>query len=236
MENTVTEIDMSTYARKAQFEHFRPMADPYAGVTVNVDVSSLAEQCSLKGRSFTLAFLHTAALAWDDVPELRQRIHGDGIVEYAHCPSSHIELLPDGSYCYCNIYHHGMDWTEYFLQAEKAQEDARKARIMTDGDDIESYVFVSNLPWVHYTDLKAPSDSDGMSNPHIFWGGYEEDWKGRLMMPVTLHAHHALADGYHYGLFFNALNRRIREADLSDLPVTEKQHSYADILKDLLQS
>lgn len=218
MTNTVTFIDMNKYARKEQFEHFRSMTDPYAGVTVNVDVTELAAQCQKKGKSFTLAFLHLAALAADDVPELRQRIRGERIAEYTQCPTSHIELLPNGAYCYCTVYHHDMGWQEYFAAAEKAQRDARTAQVATDGDDVESLYFVSCMPWLHYSDLKEPTDNRDVSNPRIFWGGYEEDWKGRKMMPVTLHAHHSLVDGYHIGQFFLSLNRRLAEVNLSELP------------------
>ncbi len=37
------------------------------------------------------------------MPELRQRIRRDGIVEYDRCLSSHTVALPDGTYCYCTL-------------------------------------------------------------------------------------------------------------------------------------
>ena len=88
-------IDMNAYVRRAHFDYFRSLPYPYVGTTVSVDVSAVLRYCHREKRSFYLAFLHAAALAADSVKELRQRIHGDGIIEYSECPTSHIELLED---------------------------------------------------------------------------------------------------------------------------------------------
>ena len=90
-------IDMAAYPRRAHFEHFCAMAYPYAGVTVDVDVTELLTLCREKGHSFYLMVLHAAALAADEVPEFRRRIDRDGIIEYEQCPTSHTELKPDGT-------------------------------------------------------------------------------------------------------------------------------------------
>ncbi len=106
-------IDMEKYARRAHFDYFRTLQYPYAGVTVNVDVTDVISYCKKEGRSFYLTFMHLAALAADAVPELRQRIHEGGIIEYSECPTSHIEQTGEGSYCYCTLHHH-MSLNEYF--------------------------------------------------------------------------------------------------------------------------
>ena len=42
-------IDLDTYPRRDHFNHFCAMAYPYAGVTVDVDVTDLLYLCSEKG-------------------------------------------------------------------------------------------------------------------------------------------------------------------------------------------
>ena len=63
------------------------MAYPYVGVTVEADVTGMVRFCRSSGHSFYLMFMHAVALAADGVPELRQRIHNDEIVEYDECPT-----------------------------------------------------------------------------------------------------------------------------------------------------
>ena len=202
-------IDMNTYVRKEHFSYFRSLPYPYVGLTVDVDVTRLLERCRKQGSSFYLSFMHLAALAADEVPQFRQRIHDDGIVEYDECPTSHTELLEDGTYCYCTLHHH-MDFEEYLKQAEEKRSRCRSNGIVED-EDVESMYFISTLPWLHYTSLIQPVAGKDESNPRITWGKYEKNDEGRYMMPVSVLVHHALVDGVHIAAFYDNLNRMLNE-------------------------
>ena len=130
-----TILDMENYKRRAHFDYFRSLQYPYAGTTVNIDVTQALQYSKKNNYSFYLTILHAAALAADDVKELRQRIRDDQIVEYAECPTSHIELLPDSTYCYCTIHHH-MELQMYYAQAEKARKKCAENGITELYDDI----------------------------------------------------------------------------------------------------
>ena len=201
-------IDMETYKRRAHFDYFRTLAYPYTGTTVMVDATGAYEYARRSRRSFYLTLLHAAALAADAVPEMRQRIRGDGIVEYSECPTSHTELLEDETYCYCTIHHH-MPLDEYYAHAEAARSACRSKGIEEDGD-VESMYFISTLPWLHYTALVQPVAGGNESNPRITWGKYEKNASGSLLLPVTVLAHHALVDGIHIARFYERLDEEIR--------------------------
>ncbi|MBR4657995.1 MAG: chloramphenicol acetyltransferase [Clostridia bacterium] len=202
-------IDMDTYARRAHFDYFRSLEYPYAGVTVNVDVTEALAYCRRHGRSFFLAVLHAAALAADGVPELRQRIRGGGIVEYEECPTSHIEPTESRAYCYCTLRHH-MALDEYFEQAERARIGCAKNGI-NEEPEVESMYFISSLPWLHYTSIVQPAAGGDESNPRITWGRYEQNEKGRYLMPVSITVHHALADGAHIARFYENLSAELEK-------------------------
>ncbi|MBR6089951.1 MAG: hypothetical protein IKP86_08460 [Anaerolineaceae bacterium] len=203
-----TILDMDNYRRRAHFDYFRSLLYPYAGITVNVDVSDALRYSKQYRRSFYLTFLHAAALAADGVKELRQRIRGEQIVEYDECPTSHIELLEDSSYCYCTIRHH-MDIQTYFEQAEEARKQCAQNGI-TEDQAVESMYFVSTVPWLNYTALIQPVGGEE-SNPRITWGKYVKDDEGKIVMPVSILAHHALVDGIHFAQFYKNLEDQIRK-------------------------
>ncbi len=202
-------IDLDTYPRREHFRHFCAMAYPYAGVTVDVDVTSLLALCREKGDSFYLMVLHAVALAADDVPEFRRRIDHGGIMEYDECPTSHIELKPDGTYAYCTLRHH-MPLADYLAQAESARTAAREGGSIEEEDDVQSMYFISTLPWLHYTQLVQPVACGEESNPRITWGKYQADHNGRMMMPLSVLVHHALADGIHIAKFYEAFNQQMK--------------------------
>lgn len=201
-------INLDAYPRRAHFEHFLTQAYPYVGVTVHVDVTELVRLCKAQGISFYLAFIHAAALAADGVPELRRRIREGGIAEYERCPTSHTEPLPDGTYCYCTLHHH-MPFDQYIRYAEKTRKQYRQRGTIQEDAEVESMYFISCLPWLHYTALLQPTAGGNDANPRITWGKYEPDARGRLMLPVSVLAHHALVDGLHLARFYEELSRTL---------------------------
>ena len=204
-------LDMESYARKAHFDYFRSLSYPYVGVTVDVDVTNALAFSRIQRRSFYLTFLHAAALAADGIPAFRQRIRGNGIVEYTECPTSHTEQAGGGRYCYCTLHHH-MELHDYFEQAEKARRECAEKGI-TEDEDVESMYFVSALPWFRYTSLIQPVAGGDESNPRITWGKYETDGKGRTIMPVSVLVHHALVDGIQIAEFYRNLEDEINRLD-----------------------
>ena len=202
-------IDMATYPRREHFNHFVGMAYPYVGVTVEVDVTDLLALCREKGYFFYLMVLHAVALAADEVPEFRRRIEGDGIVEYDTCPTSHTELKPDGTYAYCTLHHH-MPLADYLAKAEAARAAARENGSIEEEDDVQSMYFISTLPWLHYTQLIQPVACGEESNPRFTWGKYQQDADGRMMMPLSVLVHHALADGLHIAKFYERFDKQIK--------------------------
>jgi len=200
-------LDMSTYPRKQHFDYFRTMQNPWVGLTVPVDVTELAAFCKRKHYSFYLCFIHAAALAADGVQELRQRICGEAVVEYGECPTSHTEISGDGTYCYCTLRHH-MPFVEYIEYAERERQLSRERGSIEEDEDADSHYFVSSLPWLNYTAIIQPT-TNTESNPRITWGAYAEDFRGRLMMPVSLLCNHALADGSHIAQFYSLLEKEM---------------------------
>ena len=130
-------VDMSREPRRDQFAYFQTLANPYVGVTVQVDVTEPADWCRETGTSFFLAVLYAAARAANGVPELRRRIRGDQVVEYDRCPSSHTVALPDGTYCYCRL-EADRPFADFLPYAAAEQARVKEAPSLEDGEDGES--------------------------------------------------------------------------------------------------
>lgn len=197
-------IDWEQYPRRAHFEYFNAMPDPYAGVTVPVDVTQFLAACKGAGLPFFLSFLYCAGRAANTVPQLRQRILEGRPVEFRSCDTSHTVLREDGTYSYCRL--DCMRPFEEFFPA--AQEEARAHGDLDDGEDGLSLLFVSTLPWVGYAALRQPTPVPADSNPRLTWGKYGREG-GRTILPVTLLVNHALVDGVHIGQFYAALEEEL---------------------------
>ena len=61
-------IDMGRDPRRAQYDYFRSLANPYAGVTVNVDITALLDWTKRTGSNFFLTVLYAVSRAANSVP------------------------------------------------------------------------------------------------------------------------------------------------------------------------
>ena len=204
-------IPMDIYPRRAHFDYFRGMAQPYAGLTVSVEITRFLQKVRETGSPFFLSFLYCVSRAANHVPELRQRIRNGEIVEYETCCTSHTEARPDGTYCYC-VLDSGMPFSEYLPRARRAQVEARAQGSLEDGEDALSLFFVSSVHWVSYDAIVQPTPFPADTNPRITWGKYRREGE-KVLLPVSLLCHHALVDGLHMGRFYQHL-----ETELTKFP------------------
>ena len=202
-------LDLANDPRRAHFDYFRTMANPYLSVTVECDITALREITRREKLPFFLSYLYCAVNAANEIPELRRRIRGAQAVEYLRCDSSHTVALPDGSYCYCRL-DCAKPFAEFLPYACSEIARVKAAPDIDDGEDSESLFFVSTLPWLRFTGLSLPTPSLADSNPRITFGKCVEQG-GRACLPVNLTVHHALADGLHVARFFERFEQRARE-------------------------
>lgn len=199
-------IDLETYPRRSHFEYFGSLAFPYVGMTANADVTELLAAAKERGASTFLACLWAAARAANAVPELRQRIVRGRIAQYDYCQTAHTVALPDGTFCNCRT-----DTTvdfETFLRTGKAEQEKAKHQhgFVSTQEDETSLIFVSCVPWVTFTQVIQPVPIPADSNVRIVFGKYFAQGE-RTLMPLSIQANHALADGLHIARFYEAFAR-----------------------------
>lgn len=200
-------IDMESFPRRKHFEYFSALAYPYVGTTANVDVTDALRVIKGEKLPFFLTVCYCAVRAANSVPELRQRIKEERIVEYDQCRASHTLALEDGTFCYCRL-ENRPSLEAYIAAGKAAQEEARQMRSIEDDDGSLSLFFVSTLPWLSYTSLIQPVPMPADSNPRLTWGKYFTQ-EGRTLLPVSILCHHALVDGMHIAAFYHALEREL---------------------------
>ena len=205
-------IDLETFPRRSHYEFFKSYAYPYMGMTANVDVTNLYHAAKERGGSPFLAFLWAAANAANSVPELRQRMVGEGIVEYDHCDTAHTVALPDGTFVNCRT-DCRRSFDEFLVYGKQCQEEAKgRHGFVQPGDDETELIFVSSTPWVTFTQVIQPTPIPADSNVRIVFGKFFEQ-NGRKLMPLAIQVNHALVDGLHVGQFYQKF-QELADSDL----------------------
>lgn len=199
-------VDRRNDPRRAQMEYFRGFANPYASMTVNCDITHLRRVTKERGLPFFLTVLHCAVNAANAVPELRRRLQGENVVEYENCISSHTVALPNDTYCYCEL-DCAKPLEEFLVYAQAEVERSKNAAALDDGEDPDRLFFVTSVPWVSFSAISLPKPVPADSNPRITFGKFFSQGD-RILLPVDLTVHHALADGIHMAKFFDGFTRR----------------------------
>lgn len=200
-------IDLETYPRRAQFELFRSYAYPYAGLTVNVDITEFVQKVKSRGADFFLSFCWCVYRAANAVPEFRQRIKGEGIIEYPEAILSCTLAMPDGNYCYCD-FDCKLPFDEYLPKAIEAKRLAIERGTIEEYADVDASLFCSCVPWTSYSALVQPVPYPADSNPRITWGKYFEQ-NGRLLIPLSTLCNHALMDGRQLSAFYRHMDEEL---------------------------
>lgn len=199
-------IDLNTYPRREHYEFFRGMAYPYMGLTANVDVTPLLKAAREQGGSKFLACLYAAAQAANSVPQLRQRMLGDAIVEFDHCDTAHTVALEDGTFSNCQT-DCRRSFSEFLVYGQQCQQKAKQTHGFVSADDDETdLIFVSCIPWVSFTQVIQPVPVPGDSNPRIVFGKFIQNGE-KTEMPLSIQCNHALVDGRHLGMFYEAFRQ-----------------------------
>lgn len=201
-------LDMEVYKRKQHFEYFNRLTYPYVGLTVSVDITDFIKRVKTDKLPFFLTVCYCVSRAANGVPEFRQRILDNKIIEFDNCKTSHTVALEDGTYCYCTL-DSNMSFSDFIPYAKQEQEAARQSRtIDEETDDICDKIFISTLPWISYAALVQPVPVPADSNPRITWGKYTVQGD-QIVMPVSVLCHHGLVDGMHIANFYKLLEEQI---------------------------
>ncbi len=128
-------IDMTNDPRRGQFEYFRAMPDPWAGITVPVDITDFLAAVRKRGKPFFLSVLYAVVRAANAVPELRRRLLPDGrVVEYDRCDASYTVMKPDGTgvYLYCLLENDLSSYEKFIAEGKRRQEETLARGTLTE--------------------------------------------------------------------------------------------------------
>ncbi|MDZ4747346.1 MAG: chloramphenicol acetyltransferase [Saprospiraceae bacterium] len=195
-------IDLENWARIDHFRFFRQFEEPFFGVTVEIDCTKAYHACKARDCSFFLYYLHKSLLAANYVEPFRYRIIDEEVYVYDQVNASPTINRPDGTFgfAYMNF---EQDFHIFLINARIEMERVRHAKGLAPAIAGENVIHYSSLPWINFTAVShARSFSFKDSIPKITFGKMKET-DGKKLMPVSIHVHHALMDGWHVGQFLD---------------------------------
>ena len=193
-------LDLDNWVRKDHFHFFRQFEEPFWGVVITIDCTHAYATAKAEGVSFFLYYLHKALAAVNDIEPFRYRIEEDEVYVYDEVNASPTIDRGDGSFGFGYMDYYP-DFADFNDEAKKEIEKVRSQTKLVPSSSEVNVIHFSSLPWLNFTSIShARSFSFKDSIPKISFGKMTEA-NGIKSMPVSIHVHHALMDGYHVGQF-----------------------------------
>ncbi len=203
-------VNIDTWNRKEQFQLFMGCSDPVYGITANVECQEAIRFCKSEKVSFFLYYLHASLKAVNSVENLKMRFEDENVVVFDTVHGSSTIGREDGTFGF-SIFEYRENFGEFLGDAEAEVRRVKEAKgLSIDLSETRmDMVHYSSIPWVSFTSI-IPERHSGpaTSIPKIFFGKYFEE-SSKVKMPVSFHAHHALSDGLHAGMFFKNLEENL---------------------------
>lgn len=205
-----TLLDIESWNRKDQFRFFNQFEEPFFGVTVQVDCTEAYTKAKANGYSFFLYYLHLSLKAANQIEPFRYRISDGNVYLYDTVNASPTINRPDGTFGFSYMDYHP-DFESFADAAKTTIEEVRNSTGLIPAVSGENVIHYSSVPWINFTGLShARSFSFKDSCPKISFGKMTEV-NGRKQMPVSIHVHHALMDGFHVGQYIDLYQQLLSE-------------------------
>jgi chloramphenicol O-acetyltransferase type A len=203
-------IDVESWNRKEHFEFFSKMKSPYFGFTTEVDCTKAYDKAKKEGHSFYAVYLYRSMVAINTVDELKLRIVDGQVILYDEVHVGGTIGRADGTFGF-SFFHYSQDFETF---NERLQEEIRSVQNSTGlgiSNDVLPINHIRNttIPWNSFTTILHPTNFDPKESiPKIAFGKFTIR-DGKKYLPVSIEAHHGLADGLHLAKYIEEFQRQL---------------------------
>ncbi len=202
MANSYQIIDEATWKRAMHCRVFRDSAEPAFCVTFELDITNFLAKVQEKNISFTLAMVYAVCKCANEIEEFRYRFV-DGKIALFDKIDTAFTYLDKETELFKVVRVPMQDTMEEYVKL--AAETAKEQREYFTGPLGNDVFQCSALPWITYTHIShTNSGKKDNATPLFDWGKYRQIAE-RMIMPVSVQAHHSFVDGIHVGKFADRL-------------------------------
>ncbi len=195
-------IDQENWPRREHFCLYSGFEFPHVNLCVQLDITELWHNRTRGGASPTITLIYTITKAANRVPELRQRIRGEQVVEH-EVVHPLVTVLGDNDLFGVVTLTYDACFETFASQAEESMARAKESASLTEfphdqegkfpRDDLLS---ITILPWLAFTGFAISRKPSEDCIPLLAFGKVQAVGD-RYLLPFFVNFHHALADGLH---------------------------------------
>lgn len=200
--NNYKVVDLDNWKRSIHCQVFRNSIEPAFCITFDVDITNYLSKIKEKGLSFTLAMIHAISKIANSIEEFRYRFIEDDVVLFDSIDTA-FTFLDKNTELFKVINAPYIEDLERYV--ENTKEIIKNQKDYFTGPLGNDVFQCSPLPFITYSHIShTNSGKKNNATPLFDWGKYYSK-DDRIIMPLSVQAHHSFVDGIHIGKFANAL-------------------------------
>ena len=207
-----TLLDIENWPRKEHFHFFRQFEEPFFGATVEIDCTKAYANAKTLKASFFSYYLHKTLEAVNTIEPFRYRISDDQIYICDQINASATIGRKDGTFGF-SLIEYDSDFAVFKgITATEIDRIQTTSGLFTRTFDDDNVIHFSAIPWLDFTSLShARSYTFPDSCPKISFGKMKIADNGKRSMPMSVHVHHGLMDGFHLGQFVDCFQELMNQ-------------------------
>lgn len=204
-----TTIDFDQWNRGDLFRFYIEKMRIVMSLTVDIDVTNLKIYAKKHCIRFYPLTLWVVSKAINSHDEFKYSWDANGnLIQWDYVSPSYTDFHGEDESFTKLVTEYSEDLFEFCSRVQADRQRHKNDRAVLK-DQPPNFFDASCLPWVKYRHFDVHVFDEGkFLAPVVTWGKYEEE-HGRLMMPLTMNIHHAVADGFHLSRFFNEVQEMI---------------------------
>ena len=208
-------IDLNNWDRSQYFYYFTKMLPTGYCISVDIDITNTYAKIKNNNKKFFPAYLYVASKVISEMKEFRiANLEGElGYYEVLH-PSYAIFHKDDNTMS--NM------WTEYdenfdvfynnYINDQNKYGDNHGPMAKTEIPPQNNFM-IGMLPWIEFNSYTPVPFAPMTTYSPILQGGKFFEKDDKKMMPFSITVHHAVADGYHVGLFLEKFQEYMKNPE-----------------------
>lgn len=205
--NTYRIFDKESWPRRELFTFYQKFDDPCFNVSVSLDARQLHACAKDRGESFFLLALYAVLRAANAVPQIRQRVLADAVVEFDSIAVMTPIMTEREMFrqIWCE---HAPTFAAFAAEAVPKVEAAKRGAPSPMEEHGEDFFCASCLPWLHFTSVTQAEYHFGQAIPILAWGKMQNG-----LIPISCKFNHAFVDGLHASRFFAHIGESFANPD-----------------------
>ena len=195
---------MKHWKRKKHYDHFKKLDYPHFNICGNIDITEFYRYIKEKEYPFFISTMYVVTKTANSIKEFRYRIREDKVIEHEIVDPAFTIMAEDEVFSFCAS-RFTDEFNDFKTYTAIEIEKTKKNVTLEDEPGRDDFLFITSIPWISFTSVTHPIHMDPVDSvPRIAWGKYFEE-NGKIKLPLSVQAHHALIDGMHVGQYFNKM-------------------------------